>query len=136
MQTLCIDPDRRWQVVRELRRLQAENDSLVGRHSALAEEMAAETINLPDSLEEMQLLLLRYREDLIAAKLGRERAEERGRAELGAARERLAGAERARAGLERQHRAELQDLQTKVTLTSINRHVKNYCFPTLFLASL
>ena len=122
--------------MRELRRLQAENDSLVGRRSALAEEMAAETINLPDSLEEMQLLLLRYREDLIAAKLGRERAEERGRAELGAARERLAGAERARAGLERQHRAELQDLQTKVTLTSINRHVKNYCFPTLFLASL
>merc|ERR1719234_726619 len=61
----------------------------------------------------MQLLLLRYREDLIAAKLGRERAEERGRGELGAARERLVGAERARAGLERQHRAELQDLQTK-----------------------
>jgi len=60
-----------------LRRLQDEVDALTGKHSAKAAEMQAEPINLPDSTEEMQLLLLRLREDLIAAKVAKERMEEK-----------------------------------------------------------
>ena len=55
---------------------------MVGRHSVLADQMASELINLPDTMEDMQLLLLTYREDLIAAKLGKERAEEKLRSDV------------------------------------------------------
>ena len=80
LQTLTKDREK---IVRELKRLQAENDSLVGKHSILSEQMASEMINLPDTMEDMQLLLLTYREDLIAAKLGKERAEEKLRNDVG-----------------------------------------------------
>ena len=60
----------REKIVRELKRLQSENDILVGKHSAKSEEMAADAINLPEGAEEMQLMLLKLREDLIAAKVG------------------------------------------------------------------
>ncbi len=64
-------------IVRELRRLQDEVDVLTGKHSAKAAEMQNEAINLPEDREEMQLLLLRLREDLIAAKVSAERADEK-----------------------------------------------------------
>ena len=38
--------------------------------SVLAEAMQAEEISLPESLEDMQLMLLTLREDLITAKVG------------------------------------------------------------------
>ena len=47
--------------VKIVRELQAENDTLVGRNSVLADQMASELINLPDTMEDMQLLLLTYR---------------------------------------------------------------------------
>ena len=53
--------DLQVKIVRELKRLQAENDTLVGRNSVLADQMASELINLPDTMEDMQLLLLTYR---------------------------------------------------------------------------
>ena len=56
-------------VQQELERLQQENDLLVGKHSKHSQEMQNEIINLPDTMEDMQMLLLRYREDIIAAKV-------------------------------------------------------------------
>lgn len=64
-------------MVRELKRLQGENDILVGKHNAKSAEMQAEAINLPEGAEEMQLMLLKLREELIAAKVAEERATER-----------------------------------------------------------
>ena len=109
--TLSRDREK---IVRELKRLQAENDNLVGRHSVLSEQMASEVINLPDTMEDMQLLLLTYREDLIAAKLGKERAEERLVKEVGILRSQLAGEQQTRLGQERQMKGEIQDLHSKV----------------------
>ncbi|KAB7494077.1 Rab GTPase-binding effector protein 1 [Armadillidium nasatum] len=60
----------------ELTRLQRENDNLVGKHSQHSQELQNEIINLPDTMEGMQLLLLRYREDVIAAKVAKEQLEE------------------------------------------------------------
>ena len=111
LQTLSRDREK---IVRELKRLQAENDGLVGRHSALSEEMASETINLPDTMEDMQLLLLTYREDIIAAKLGKERAEERLKKDVGILKSHLVTEQQARLGQERQMKGEIQDLHSKV----------------------
>ncbi|KAG8230690.1 hypothetical protein J437_LFUL010767 [Ladona fulva] len=57
-------------------RLQNENDKLVGKHSAHSQELQNETINLPNKVEELQELLLKFREEVIAAKVGKEAAEE------------------------------------------------------------
>ena len=90
----------------ELKRLQAENDTLVGRHSVLADQMASELINLPDTMEDMQLLLLTYREDLIA--------EEKLRSGLTQLKGLLVSEQQSKAGVERQLRGEIHDLHSKV----------------------
>lgn len=66
----------------ELKKLQEENDTLIGRHSSTAAQMQSEEINLPNNLEEMQLLLLKYREDIIAAKVAKDHMEENMRSEM------------------------------------------------------
>ena len=109
--TLSRDREK---IVRELKRLQTENDNLVGRHSVLSEQMASEVINLPDSMEDMQLLLLTFREDIIAAKLGKERAEERLKNEVGMLKSQLVSEQQTRLGHERKMKGEIQDLSSKV----------------------
>ncbi|XP_071442761.1 rab GTPase-binding effector protein 2-like isoform X2 [Hetaerina americana] len=68
--------NEREKVDAELKRLQNENDNLVGKHSAHSRELQNETINLPDKVEDLQELLLKFREEVIAAKVGKEAAEE------------------------------------------------------------
>merc|ERR1719402_241912 len=113
LRTLTTDREK---IVRELRRLQDENDNLVGKHSALADAMASEVINLPDSQEEMQLLLLTYREDLIRAKIAKERAEERAKNEISFMRSQLAGEQSAKEEIEDQLTQEVESLREKVGL--------------------
>ncbi|XP_049838341.1 rab GTPase-binding effector protein 1 isoform X3 [Schistocerca gregaria] len=59
----------------ELERLQAENDNLVGKHTAHSEQLQNEIINLPDKVEDLQELLLKFREELISAKVAKEAIE-------------------------------------------------------------
>ena len=112
LQTLTKDREK---IVKELKRLQAENDKLVGKHSAMSEQMASEIINLPDTMEDMQLLLLTYREDIIAAKLGKERAEEKLKNDVGLLKGHLVKEQQTRMGIERQMKGEILDLRSKVT---------------------
>ena len=78
--------------------------------AVLADQMASELINLPDTMEDMQLLLLTYREDLIAAKLGKERAEEKLRSDVTQLKGLLVSEQQSKAGVERQLRGEIHDL--------------------------
>ncbi|CAG0921518.1 unnamed protein product [Notodromas monacha] len=57
---------------KELNMLRTENDNLVGKHSAHSQELQNEAINFPDSVDELHELLLKYREDLISAKVAAE----------------------------------------------------------------
>ncbi|CAI9741391.1 GTPase-binding effector 1-like isoform X2 [Octopus vulgaris] len=66
----------------ELDRLTQENDSLVGKHSKHSQQLQNEDINLPNNLEEMQLLLLKYREEIIAAKVAKEHIEDTLKSEI------------------------------------------------------
>uniref|UniRef100_T1JG88 FYVE-type domain-containing protein n=1 Tax=Strigamia maritima TaxID=126957 RepID=T1JG88_STRMM len=74
--------DTRDQVQANLNQLQAENDSLVGKHSAHAQQMQNEEIDLPSDMNEMYHLLLKMREDLIVAKVAKEQTEETLRGEI------------------------------------------------------
>merc|ERR1712013_31812 len=104
----------REKIVKELKRLQNENDNLVGKHSVLAETMASETINLPNKLEDMQLLLLTYREDLIAAKIGKERAQERLKSEVAFMKTQLTSEQQSKAALQRELEQELEEAKLNV----------------------
>ena len=111
LQTLTKDREK---IVKELKRLQGENDNLVGKHSVLAETMASETINLPNKLEDMQLLLLTYREDLIAAKIGKERAQERLKSEVAFMKAQLVSEQQSKAALQRELEQELEEAKHNV----------------------
>jgi len=111
LQTLTKDREK---IVKELKRLQGENDNLVGKHSVLAETMASETINLPNKLEDMQLLLLTYREDLIAAKIGKERAQERLKSEVAFMKAQLVSEQQSKAALQRDLEQELEEAKHNV----------------------
>ncbi|KAK6190582.1 hypothetical protein SNE40_002416 [Patella caerulea] len=74
--------DSRVEIQKELQRLQDENDSLVGKHSKTAQQLQNEDINLPDNMEEMQLLLLKYREEIIQVKVAKEHLEDTLRSEI------------------------------------------------------
>ncbi|XP_043245707.1 rab GTPase-binding effector protein 2-like isoform X1 [Amphibalanus amphitrite] len=63
-------------VQQELNRLQSENDTLMGKYSACSGELQNEFINLPDRVEDLHEMLLKYKEDLISAKIAREHVEE------------------------------------------------------------
>ena len=56
----------RERIVNELKRLQIENDELLGKHNAKSEEIQSEVINLPEKTDDMHLLLLNYREQVSA----------------------------------------------------------------------
>nr|XP_018910267.1 PREDICTED: rab GTPase-binding effector protein 1 isoform X1 [Bemisia tabaci] len=70
-----LDEERR-QTEARLNHLQRENENLVGKHSKRSSELQSEMINLPDVVPELQEMLLRRLDDLIAAKVGQEKAEE------------------------------------------------------------
>ncbi len=106
--------DNREKIVRELRRLQEEVDVLTGKHTAKAAEMQNEPINLPEKVEDMQLMLLRLREDTIAAKVAQERAEEKARAEIAFLKTQLKSEEESRASVEDQYTAEIDQLKASL----------------------
>lgn len=62
-------------VQKEIMKLQCDNDSLMGAHSKFAQQLQNEDINLPNNMEELQLLLLKYREEIIQAKVAKEHIE-------------------------------------------------------------
>ncbi len=78
--------------------------------------MHAEAINLPEGSEEAQLMLLQFREELIAAKVSEERATERLAIEVGQARNELVLEQRNRHDTERRLTAELEELGRRCQL--------------------
>lgn len=109
----------REKIVYELRRVQEENDILVGKHSTSSEAMQNEVINLPEGTEEMQLLLLNFREDLITAKIAKERAEEKLKHDTNFLHTQLRGEEIAKKSLEDHFAAEIEGLNAEIRRLSV-----------------
>lgn len=60
----------------KLERLQLENENLVGKYNRHSQSLQNEEINLPNTVEALQEMWLRQREDLIKARVGLEHSEE------------------------------------------------------------
>ncbi|KAM7139896.1 rab GTPase-binding effector protein 1 isoform 1-T1 [Macrochelys suwanniensis] len=72
----------REQVSEELLRLQKDNESLQGKHSLHVSLQQAEDFSLPESMEELRELVLKYREDIISVRTAADHLEEKLKAEI------------------------------------------------------
>uniref|UniRef100_A0A8C3VM35 Rabaptin, RAB GTPase binding effector protein 1 n=1 Tax=Catagonus wagneri TaxID=51154 RepID=A0A8C3VM35_9CETA len=72
----------REQVSEELVRLQKDNDSLQGKHSLHVSLQQAEDFILPDTIEELRELVLRYRENIAHVRTAADHVEEKLKAEI------------------------------------------------------
>ncbi|XP_012515365.1 PREDICTED: rab GTPase-binding effector protein 1 isoform X2 [Propithecus coquereli] len=72
----------REQVSEELVRLQKDNDSLQGKHSLHVSLQQAEDFILPDTIEALRELVLKYREDIISVRTAADHMEEKLKAEI------------------------------------------------------
>ncbi|KAF5280792.1 hypothetical protein FQA39_LY17973 [Lamprigera yunnana] len=75
-QRLQLFTNDRETVQQELEKLQVENNHLVGKYSVHSQQLQSEIINLPDTVEELQEVVLKAHQDLIIAKVGKEVVEE------------------------------------------------------------
>jgi len=67
----------REEIHRHLIALQMENKNLVGKHSKHSQQLQSESINMPNTVEELHMSLLKTREDLITTKVAQEVAQEK-----------------------------------------------------------
>ncbi|XP_050711995.1 rab GTPase-binding effector protein 1-like isoform X2 [Eriocheir sinensis] len=117
--------ERREIAQQELTRLQKENDDLVGKHSKHSQQLQNEIINLPDNMEEMQLLLLRYREDIIAAKVSKEHQEEALKSEILFLKDQVLAEQHEKNTIEDRLSSEIDQLREKVVmLESVESQMK------------
>ncbi|XP_056601472.1 rab GTPase-binding effector protein 1 isoform X2 [Triplophysa dalaica] len=72
----------REQVTEELNRLQRDNDSLQGKHRLHLTLQQQEDFQMPTTVQELQQLVMHYREDIIAARTAAEHLEEKLKAEI------------------------------------------------------
>ncbi|XP_073521358.1 rab GTPase-binding effector protein 1 [Phyllobates terribilis] len=72
----------REQVSEELNRLQKDNESLQGKHGLHVSLQQAENFILPDTIEELHELVLKYREDIISVRTASDHLEEKLKAEI------------------------------------------------------
>lgn len=98
----------------ELKRLQHDNDTLVGKYTENSRQMQNETIDLPNNMEDLQLMLLRLREELIVAKLAKEHIEETLRSEILFMKERAKDEQHNRDSTESMLTQEIDSLREKV----------------------
>ncbi|XP_069613589.1 rab GTPase-binding effector protein 1 [Ranitomeya imitator] len=72
----------REQVSEELTRLQKDNESLQGKHGLHVSLQQAENFILPDTIQELHELVLKYREDIISVRTASDHLEEKLKAEI------------------------------------------------------
>lgn len=60
----------REEVYRHLNTVQEDNDYLAGRYLATSEELQNQRIDMPNNVDELQILLLKCHEDMIQARVG------------------------------------------------------------------
>ncbi|EMP41046.1 Rab GTPase-binding effector protein 1 [Chelonia mydas] len=80
--TQAVLMQSREQVSEELVRLQKDNESLQGKHSLHVSLQQAEDFSLPESMEELRELVLKYREDILSVRTAADHLEEKLKAEI------------------------------------------------------
>ncbi|XP_055930940.1 rab GTPase-binding effector protein 1-like isoform X2 [Argiope bruennichi] len=109
--TVVIERDA---LKRELERVQNENDVLLGKHIAKAQQMRNEDINLPDTTEELQFYCLQKQEELITIKAAKENMEEALKGDIQMLKNQIMSEQTAKKGLEDTYTQELDNLREQL----------------------
>ncbi|XP_032823374.2 rab GTPase-binding effector protein 1 isoform X1 [Petromyzon marinus] len=125
LEQLAVLARSREQVAEELRRLQADNDSLQGKHSVHQSLLQAEGFIMPSVVQELQALVSQYRRDMVAVRTACEHAEERLRAEILFLREQLTAEQGTKDNLESTLQLEIDTYKEEIaSITSIRTEVE------------
>ncbi|PNF33967.1 hypothetical protein B7P43_G04659 [Cryptotermes secundus] len=125
MNQLTSLTQQREQVQEQLNKLQKENDNLLGKHSAHSQQLQNEMIDWPDKVEDLQVLLLKFYEELIAAKVAKETMEEQEqtlRCEIQLIRDQMSGEHEERVSMEDSLTQELNNIKTQLHKYEKERH--------------
>ncbi|GAB6033734.1 hypothetical protein CHUAL_013846 [Chamberlinius hualienensis] len=98
-------------VQNELRTLREENDVLMGKYLVNSTQLQNETINLPDTVSELQEMMLHLREKMITALTSKEHMEEMLRSEMLVMKERAHGEQQIRESTECMLMQEIETLR-------------------------
>ncbi|CAL1298748.1 unnamed protein product [Larinioides sclopetarius] len=109
--TVVIERDS---LKKELERVQNENDVLLGKHIAKAQQMRNEDINLPDTTEELQFYCLQKQEELITIKAAKENMEEALKGDIQMLKNQLMSEQTAKERLEDTYTQELDNLREQL----------------------
>ncbi|CAH1108500.1 unnamed protein product [Psylliodes chrysocephalus] len=104
-------------VHQELVKLQQENDMLVGKYTAHSQELQSEKIDLPNTVEELQELILKIQQDLIITKIGKEAKEKNVntlQSEIMLLKDRITNDQHERKGLEDNLEVEIRSLRKQI----------------------
>ncbi|GBM16258.1 hypothetical protein AVEN_121064-1, partial [Araneus ventricosus] len=107
-------PDIFFLLFKQLERVQNENDVLLGKHIAKAQQMRNEDINLPDTTEELQFYCLQKQEELITIKAAKENMEEALKGDIQMLKNQLMSEQTAKERLEDTYTQELDNLREQL----------------------
>nr|XP_058902679.1 rab GTPase-binding effector protein 1 isoform X2 [Kogia breviceps] len=108
----------REQVSEELVRLQKDNDSLQGKHSFHVSLQQAEDFILPDTIEALRELVLKYRENIVNARTAADHAEEKLKAEILFLREQIQAEQCLKENLEETLQLEIENCKEEIASIS------------------
>jgi len=111
----------RQHIQHELTKLQEENDALMGKYSAHSQQMQEESINMPTGVDELHLLLLQYREEVITAKVAREHMEDTLKSEKMFLKDQVLAEQQERARIEETLNNDISNLQEQLAVLSSAR---------------
>ncbi|KAM5272885.1 rab GTPase-binding effector protein 1 isoform 3-T3 [Ctenodactylus gundi] len=108
----------REQVSEELVRLQKDNDSLQGKHSLHVSLQQAEDFILPDTIEVLRELVLKYRENIIHVRTAADHMEEKLKAEILFLKEQIQAEQCLKENLEETLQLEIENCKEEIAFIS------------------
>jgi len=100
----------------QMERLRNQYDKLLGRHRTRADQMQREPIDLPQTVDELQLACLQLREELIEERAAREHLEESLKSEVLCLRDQMAAEQTAKEQMEQSLSEEINALRTELAM--------------------
>uniref|UniRef100_A0A4W4EC96 Rab GTPase-binding effector protein 1 n=1 Tax=Electrophorus electricus TaxID=8005 RepID=A0A4W4EC96_ELEEL len=109
----------REQVAEELSRLQRDNDSLQGRHRLHLSLQQQEDFHMPTDIQELESLVLQYREDIVSVRTAAEHLEEKLKAEILFLKEQIQAEQCLKENLEDTLQLEIEGCKEEIGVSSL-----------------
>uniref|UniRef100_A0A8B9HDX3 Rabaptin, RAB GTPase binding effector protein 1 n=1 Tax=Astyanax mexicanus TaxID=7994 RepID=A0A8B9HDX3_ASTMX len=114
----------REQVAEELSRLQRDNESLQGKHRLHLALQQQEDFNMPTTIQELQSLVLQFREDIVSVRTAADHLEEKLKAEILFLKEQIQAEQCLKENMEDTLQLEIEGCKEEIGDCSVKKRVK------------